>query len=192
MPDISPAELKALVYNIAVLNCEASYKRVFALLFNPLFRFSFAMLRCRQSAEEITSDVMFKLWQKRVELLEVEHLQVYALVIARNLCLNSLKKNSSAKVVSLSDSLFVEGVGINPEQILINAQNKAKLNNSINALPTRCRLVFKLIKEEGLNYKEAAEVLNISPKTVDAHLVTAMKKLSGSLWSTSSAHKKYF
>ncbi|MCW3111195.1 MAG: hypothetical protein JWQ09_5701, partial [Segetibacter sp.] len=168
--------------NIAIYNSETSYKEMFGLLFNSLFRFSFCMLKSRELAEEVASDVMFKLWQKRMELLQVENVQVYALVIARNLSFNLLRNNASSRVVSLDDiNVEIDAEIINPEQILINAQNKAKLENAINVLPTRCKLVFKLIKEEGLSYKEVAEVLNISPKTVDAHLVTAMKKLSEAL-----------
>jgi len=68
-----------------------------------------------------------------------------------------------------------------PEQILINDELKKKLEVAIQALPTRCKLVFKLIKEDGLSYKEAADILNISVKTVDAHLVTSIKKLTSTL-----------
>jgi RNA polymerase sigma-70 factor (ECF subfamily) len=104
------------------------------------------------------------------------------LVIARNLSLNALKKGSADRFVSLDDQhIAINSDNLTPEQLLIDAQNKADLQKSTNALPTRCKLVFKLIKEEGLSYKEVAEVLNISPKTVDAHLVTAMKKLSKAL-----------
>ena len=182
MPEISTDSLNTLVYNIAIHNCEASYKEIFRLLFNSLFRFSFCMLNSREAAEEVASDVLFKLWQKRMELLQVKNVQVYALVIARNLSLNLLKNSGSSRVVSLDDvDVNIPHESLSPEQILINAQNKAKLEGCINALPTRCKLVFKLIKEEGLSYKEVGEVLNISAKTVDAHLVTAMKKLSAAL-----------
>lgn len=182
MPKISTIEVNALVYNIAIYNSEASYKKLFGLLFNALFRFSFCMLKSRELAEEVASDVMFRLWQKRRELMQVENLPVYALVIARNLSLNLLKNNPTGRTVSLDETIIdINRESSSPEQILIDSQNKEELVNSINALPTRCRLVFKLIKEEGLSYKEVAQVLNISSKTVDAHLVTAMKKLSAAL-----------
>lgn len=181
MPNISTIEVNALVYNIAIYNSEASYKKMFGLLFNTLFRFSFSMLKSRELAEEVASDVMFRLWQKRIELLEVENVPVYALVIARNLSLNLLKNNSGRMIPLDNTNESISSESLSPEQILIDAQNKEALQHSVNALPTRCKLVFKLIKEEGLSYKEVAEVLNISPKTVDAHLVTAMKKLSAAL-----------
>lgn len=171
--------LKDLACNMATYNNEKSYKELFYLLFTPLFRLSLSMLKNRQQAEEITNDVLFRLWQNRTQLLEIENIKVYALTIARNLSLNCLRGNSRVRVISL-DYIYAEENEkiLAPDQILINNQRHEGLQFSINALPTRCKIVFKLIKEEGLSYKEVAEVLNISPKTVDAHLVTAMKKLS--------------
>lgn len=156
---------------------------MFVLLFNPLFRLAFCMLKSRELAEEVTSDVMFKLWQKRWELLHIDNITVYALVIARNLSLNVLKQQAGKRMLSLDDvgANCVQDNSRSPEQILISSQNNDLIKQSIDALPTRCRLVFKLIKEEGLSYKEVGEILNISPKTVDAHLVTALRKLTASL-----------
>src|SRR6186713_195363 len=174
--------LQSLVCNMAIYNNESSYKELFYLLFTPLFRLSLAMLKNKQQAEEIASDVLFRLWQHKTELLEIENVKVYALTIARNLSLNCLRGNGRVRFISL-DSIYTEEneKTLAPDQILINNQSHEELQLSINALPTRCKIVFKLIKEEGLSYKEVADVLNISPKTVDAHLVTAMKKLSESL-----------
>ena len=190
MPAISTTILRTLVYDIAMHNCEASYKKLFGLLFRTLFQFSLSMLHSREAAEEVASDVMFKLWQKRAALLQVENIQVYALVMVRNLSLNVLKRTSANRIVSLEQvNVQTAGRTTSPEQILIDAQNKATLESCINALPTRCRLVFTLIKEERLSYKQVADVLNISPKTVDAHLVTAMKRLAQALKNSFTALK---
>lgn len=175
-------QLKALLCHVAIHNNEESYKQLFQQLFNPLFRLSFAMLKNREQAEEVASDVMFRIWQNRIELLEVENLKVYALTMARNMSLNMLKKNARTRMVFLQyPGVTNEDHSPTPDQLLIQQQNHELLYKSVQALPTRCRLIFKLIKEEGLSYKEVAEVLNISPKTVDAHLVTAMKKLAEAL-----------
>ncbi|HTD92601.1 MAG TPA: sigma-70 family RNA polymerase sigma factor [Chitinophagaceae bacterium] len=179
MSPILTQELKCLLYNVAIHNSEESYKKLFGLLFNPLYRFSFGMLKSKEQAEEVASDVMFRLWQNRVEMLQVDNIKVYALVIARNMSLNMLKSNSRNRSIPLEETHTETGKHVlSPEQILINAEDRAKLEYSIQSLPTRCKLVFKLIKEEGLSYKEVGTVLSISSKTVDAHLVTAMKKLT--------------
>jgi len=52
-----------------------------------------------------------------------------------------------------------------------------KMDQAIETLPHQCKIIFSLIKEEGLKYKEVAQILDISPRTVETQLVRAMKKL---------------
>ena len=68
-----------------------------------------------------------------------------------------------------------------PEEIQINKELNEIINSAINELPERCRLIFLMAREEGLKYREIAEVLSISEKTVNAQMVTAIKKLTASL-----------
>jgi RNA polymerase sigma factor (sigma-70 family) len=170
---------QSIVNRMAVDNCEKSYKELFILLFNPLRKFSFCLLKSRELAEEVASDVMFILWSRRTELILVKNVQAYAFIIARNLSLNTIKKNLKMDTVSIDDlSINISLNTDTPEQILISTELSHTLEAAINLLPPRGKLVFKLIKEDGFSYKEAAEILDISVKTVDAHLVTALKKIS--------------
>ncbi|MBC7417883.1 MAG: sigma-70 family RNA polymerase sigma factor [Pedobacter sp.] len=172
-------DLNQLVSHIALYNNQNAYMQLFKLLFPTLFKFSFCLLKSRELAEEVASDVMIALWRNREKLHQVENVKVYAFVIARNLSLNTLNKYAKHKLISIDDievEVFLDT--LTPEQILINAELKNELEVAIQSLPNRCKLVFKLIKEDGLSYKETASILNISTKTVDAHLVTAVKKLA--------------
>ncbi|RYG05341.1 MAG: sigma-70 family RNA polymerase sigma factor, partial [Chitinophagaceae bacterium] len=70
---------------------------------------------------------------------------------------------------------------------VINANDPAKelewkeiafeLEKAIETLPHQCRTVFRLIREDGLRYKQVAEILNVSPRTVETQLFRAVKKL---------------
>lgn len=174
--------LTEIINDLAVHNSEAAYKALFNNLFNPLRRFSFCLLKSRELAEEVASDVLFILWQRRAELPLVQNVHSYAFIIARNLSLNIIKKNAKSDVVSINDisiDIFLDNE--TPEQILISSELKNQIEHSINQLPPKGKLVFKLIKEDGFSYKEVAEILNISVKTVDAHLVAALKKITGIL-----------
>jgi RNA polymerase sigma-70 factor (ECF subfamily) len=55
------------------------------------------------------------------------------------------------------------------------------VNKSIHELPPKCRIVYKMVKENGLSYKEVGEILNISPRTVENHIAAAIKKLASLL-----------
>ena len=65
-----------------------------------------------------------------------------------------------------------------------------KLDSSILELPDKSRLVYRLVKEDGLKYQEAADLLGISVKTVNNHLLSAMKSIRKSISKHLSEEKK--
>lgn len=171
--------LPDIVARLAHFGSEQTYRELFDLLFLPAKKFAFCILHSNEEAEEVAEDVMITLWKQRKTLIEINNVHVYALVIAKNLSLNVLKKNSRNKTTSLDDtdiSFFFDSSS--PEQIIIDNELKMRLENAIQSLPPKCQLVFKLAKENNLSYKEIAEILSISVKTVDAHLVVATQKLA--------------
>ncbi|HAK28549.1 MAG TPA: RNA polymerase sigma-70 factor, partial [Sphingobacterium sp.] len=54
---------------------------------------------------------------------------------------------------------------------------RVRLDQLVSELPEKCQLVFKLSREEGLTYKQIAEHMNISVKTVETQLSRALKKI---------------
>jgi len=170
-------DIAILMNSIAMRSCESSYKKLFSMLFFPLTRFAYCILKSRQQAEEVASDVLLMLWQRRHSLAGVKNIKSYAFISANNISLNLLKKKQP-ECVSLDDVDLDVRINIHtPEDILINAELKKRLEQSINTLPAKGKLVFKLVKEDGFSYKEVAEIMNISVKTVDAHLTSSIKKL---------------
>lgn len=61
---------------------------------------------------------------------------------------------------------------------MITAEMVTKIHKAIQSLPPKCKMIFKLIKEEGLKYKEVAALLNLSVKTVENQMTLALKKIS--------------
>lgn len=172
-------ELPDIVQRLSECGSESVYRELFELLFGPLKKFAFCILNNNEEAEEVAEDVLITLWRKRHTLPEINNVHVYSLVIAKNLSLNILKKNSKCKTSSLDDvdvTFYFDTA--TPEQIIIDNELKQRLELAIQALPPKCQLVFKLAKENCLSYREISEVLSISVKTVDAHLVAATQKLA--------------
>jgi len=176
------SDLTDIVKEIAVHDSYIAYKKLFGLLFPSIKRFSYSLLKSPELAEEVASDVMITLWRKRETITTISNVKVYAFVIAKNLCLNVLKKNSGGRIVSLDDIAVDLRVDNNtPEWILINDELRRSLNNAINELPTQCKIIFRLVKQDGLSYREVAEILDVSVKTVDSQLVIANRRLSVSI-----------
>ncbi|WP_432708451.1 RNA polymerase sigma-70 factor [Pedobacter sp.] len=172
-------DLSHLVNQISLYNSQQAYKELFKYLYPALFSFSFSLLKSREPAEEVANDVLISLWRNRKSLLTIRNIKIYSFVMARNRSLNVINSDKKHQLLAIDD-LEIEMVlsDLDPEQSLINGELKEKLQDAINSLPKQCKMVFKLIKEDGCSYKETASILNISTKTVDAHLVTAVKKLT--------------
>jgi RNA polymerase sigma-70 factor (ECF subfamily) len=134
----------------------------------------------KEVAEEIVSDVFVKCWVSRKHLVDVRNIDTYLFVAVKNQSLNHLKKYSHIHLVQVEDTNELRLVKtFNPQEALEKKELLFKMERSIEELPQQCRIIFRLIKEEGIKYKEVAEILNISPRTVQTQLFRAMKKLSG-------------
>lgn len=156
-----------------------AYDELYRLLCGRLIRFSAAITGSFHLAEEIVSDVFIMIWQKREQLAAVENPLVYLYVCTRNRSLNTLQQHRKHQHTSL-DSLDTDALAMSPdqEQSMISAEVAQRIEAAIRSLPARCQLIFRLVKQDGLKYREVAELLNISSKTVDAQLTIAVKKVA--------------
>lgn len=143
-----------------------------------LLHFASTLLGAREQAEEVVNDVMLWTWKNRHTLPAVEKVSVYLYTATRNTAYNYLKKNARNTTDPLDDiQPELLQFSPSPEQLHLSTEAVRKIEQAVNALPGRCRLVFKLIREDGLKYREVAEILDISVKTVEAQMAIAIKKL---------------
>lgn len=178
--------LQERIYN----NDQTAYKELFELFYNKLFRLAFMITKSRELSEEIVSDVFIGIWRRRENVLKINNLRLYLYVSVKNTSFNYLAQLTKTKVVYLEDLDFEPLQPFsNPEDLLVTKEMNQRLYKAIQNLPPRCRIIFKLVKEDGLSYKEAAELLNLSTGTIDNQLVLAIKKLSKALFYSFSTSK---
>lgn len=169
--------VKSLQTQIAAGNQQA-FAGLFRLFYSKLHSFCMQYVHVKEVAEEVTNDVFIKLWNRREEIVQINNLSTYLFVAVKNYSLNYLKQYSHLHV-AVEDNEGVSGL-INrndPEQELEWKEISFQLNQAIDNLPDQCRTIFKLVKEDGFRYKEVAEILGISPRTVETQLFRALKKL---------------
>ena len=140
-------------------------------------------------AEDIVSDVFFNCWKNRRKLAEVEKIDTYLFVAVKNHSLNYIKKISRIQLVKLEDSNEFEFLNAyNPQDEMEAKELMFKLEQAVEVLPQQCRIIFKLIKEDNLQYKEVAKILDISPSTVKNQLYRAMQRLNFVLSEYNAQH----
>jgi RNA polymerase sigma-70 factor (family 1) len=179
---VDTALLRKLISAIANKDDSAAYKDLFLLYHKRLVSFSSTITHSKESAEEVVSDVFMKLWTSRKALMAVENFHLYIYIITKNLSINRIVKDKKKESFSLDETAVnVKNVYADPEQLLITAEMQKRIMAAIQQLPPKCQLIFKLIREDGLKYKEVAELLNLSLKTVENQMTIALKKISESI-----------
>lgn len=147
-----------------------------------LLELASAIIRSKEMAEEIVEDVFIKVWERRHKLSGIENLQWYLYVVTRNISLNYLRKIYGKAHLNIEEiSLPHYQVTPSPEDLMISGELIKKINFAINDLPPKCKMIFKLVKEDGLKYREVAALLNINIKTVENQMGIALKKLHQSI-----------
>lgn len=143
-----------------------------------LIKFCIYYVHQREIAEEIVSDVFIKCWQNRNNLDHIINAETYLFVCVKNQALNYNKKMSSVYLVALDDQVVEFIDTSSPDLKMERKELLFKLDQAIETLPLQCKIIFRLVKEDGMKCKEVAEILNLSPRTVHTQLFRAMKKLS--------------
>jgi len=159
-----------------------AFAKFYDLFYIKIYRFSTYFLKSDELCQEVVSDVFLSIWQTRARLLQIENIEAYLYTSTRHRALYYLNQSSQKNNVALSDI----PVGIvanvdNPEEIVLTEELREEIAKSIKELPERCRLIFLMAKEEGLKYREIADILSISEKTVNAQMVTAIKRIGEAL-----------
>lgn len=176
------AIIKELQQRIACNNDMKAYASLYKMLFPSLFRFSFSFVKSHEAAEEIVSDVFVKLWQQAQQLHEIDNVKAYLFTLTRNLSINYVNRNNRHVCYTIDDFAFDCSITWqHPEDIFISGEAVRKINQAVNSLPPQCRIIFQLVKLEGLTYRETADVLGLSLPTVRNQVVIGMKKLLQSL-----------
>lgn len=167
-----------------LLNQDKGFKSVFDSFYPGLLRFVKEYVKDNQDAEDIMQNVFLILWEKRDSLKPDTNLNAYLFTLAKSQCLNYLKHLKVVdKYANVRQSEYQENYlnyyaidKFEPEQIDIESL-ELMVEKAINDLPEQCRKVFELSRYEGLKYKEIAQRMGISVKTVESHMSNALKTL---------------
>jgi len=170
--------IKRLLTAISVNSDQGAYRELFILLHARLKQFAYSILKSGEEAEELVSDVFIRIWQKREQLENINSPLLYFYTTTKNLALNQLSKQKRQVNLSPEEWLVqVNSLYFDPEQLMLTEEMFRQVKKAVNDLPPRCRLIFKLVKEDGLRYKEVAELLQLSVKTIEAQMAIALRRI---------------
>ena len=155
---------------------ELIFKTYYTFVCHVLYR----IIPDENTVEDIAQDVFFELWKKRTQIDFVTSLKAYLRRAARNRALNHIRDQRMA-FAEESDMPALPTNDPTINQILAAEELKQQIDEAVDSLPERCRLVFVLSRFENMSYREIADNLDISIKTVEHQIAKALKSLRQAL-----------
>ena len=173
-----------LISNI-IQGDEKAFRLLFDMYYQKLFHLAIYYLSSKESAEEVVSDVFYTIWNRRETLHGIDNIESYLYTSVKNQSLHYIRR-SNVPDCSPLDLYHIELIADNnnPESTLLDQEQRELLQKAINSLPEKCREVFRLFLSDRLKQTEIATLLEISQKTVEAHIATAYKKIYAYLKKT--------
>lgn len=158
----------------------AAYQRLYGYFFPRLYKFANTYLHAPELAEEVVSDVFIKIWQKRTALSRIGNITLYLYISTKNRSIDYARNRSRRQMVFVNESLQSNSVSgdQHADQLLFRNELLLQVREAIQKLPPQAGLVFKLVKEDGLKYREVARLLGLSQKTVENHMTLALRKFA--------------
>lgn len=180
--NVNDTGLLAKVKALFATHDEAAVALLYEHYFNRLCVFAQSFLKSKELAEEVVEDVFIRLWSNKNSVLHINNLSVYLYKAVKNGALNELEKQSCITSTDfLSSEYYLESGNTSPLEQLILSEMTQAMQVAIDSLPPRCRMIFKLIREDGLKYKEVSEILNISINTIDNQMAIAVRRICAAL-----------
>ncbi|GHB75058.1 hypothetical protein GCM10007390_30990 [Persicitalea jodogahamensis] len=157
--------------------CELLFRRYHRALCSHALRYVYS----REVAEDIVSDVFCKFWKNASFEAVSSSYRLYLFRSVRNEAYSHLRSDFKRRD---SHELFTTpeaGPGLRPDHITQYEETFHRVQLLVEQLPPQCRKVFLMSRFEGKRYKEIAEEMGLSVKTVDTHLVKALKLVRNGL-----------
>lgn len=155
---------------------EAAFTELYDRYWEKMLIRANMQLQSPEDAEEIVQDIFIRLWRRR-ESIDIRHtFHTYIASILKYECYHLLAEKKARKLVTQYGDL-PEKMDHSTEQWLDYESLRAELERTVQQLPEKCRIVFRLSREQGLTEKQIAENLQLSPKTIQTQMYRALKKL---------------
>ena len=149
---------------------------LFRHYYSPLCTFAQHIVKKAEVAEEVVADIFFILWRDRDRLAISCSVRAYLFKAVRNHALRTSKTEHPffQQIEEVQGRITNEQT---PESAFLYHELDKAYQSAFERLPSRCQLVFKLHKVDGLKYQEVSEVLEISIKTVENQMLKALKTI---------------
>lgn len=165
-------------HDLAPIESKSFDLKQFELLYNStnhlLQKYAVYYVNDLEVAKSIVNDLFVQLWFKNIAPLNIKS---YLYRSVKNACLNYLEQQHKNLLfyVEQDELTALADLTIEPQKDHSETDHHKFLQQVITLLPQKRQLVFRMHRLEGFTYAEIADLLQISPRTVEDHLSKAMQ-----------------
>lgn len=156
---------------------EAAFNELYNAYSKPMYLKVLRMVKNKDTADELVQELFIKLWDNRNKIDTEKSFQSFMYTIAQNLVYNYFRKVASDH--NMIESLLLRGVDYDPgaEELLLNKEAAALLQQAIDQLSPQRRQAFNLCKIEGRSYEEASQIMGVSVATINSHITQSLQSI---------------
>ena len=144
---------------------------------NKLFRLALRITLDSAEAEDVTSDTLIKVWNKREELRGVESIEAYCMTVCRNLALDRHEKKEAQNLSLEANEIDAADNSFTPDEQLERDEKLRKVHELFNQLPERQRTIMQLRDIEEKSYREIATIMGVIEEVVKVTLFRARQAI---------------
>jgi RNA polymerase sigma-19 factor, ECF subfamily len=156
---------------------ETAFEQVFKTYFKRLHAYAFTIIRDEMEAEEIVQQVFFKLWERNENLSLTGSVSAYLYRAVHNESLNYIKHQKVRSNHQMHVAYSMKNEVEHPAKKVMASELEKKIHAALIELPEQCRTIFQMSRFDELKYREIADKLGISVKTVENQMGKALKLL---------------
>ncbi|UZR97392.1 RNA polymerase sigma factor [Chondrinema litorale] len=151
-------------------------KEIYLKHYDKFLSISIAFLKSKPEAEDVLHEAFMKFWEKRHMLKDDSDYQNYLFIILRNQLVSAVR--TKAKVVLKEDFNKLNLSASSTESWLEHKELSKTLEQAIDKLPPKRKVVFNLKRQDGLTNQQISEKLGISTQMVEKQLKLAKQSIT--------------
>jgi len=174
---------EVLFTEMCTLGSEMAFNQLFDKYYSMLLSYAMTISKCEMDAEEIVNDVFYKFWTSKDKINHYLNVKYYLKISVRNKAIDLIRKNnkSKSKVISQTNEelsmINCNYTGYNALDDICSVEVCSSIDKVVNRIPPKARKIFMMSRFEGMKYKEIAENLNISVKTVETQMTRSLSSI---------------
>ena len=154
-----------------------AFEMLFRNYYGQLCRFAQNYVFDMSAAEDLVQNFFVRLWEIRAQWEPKGTVESYLFLAVRNRAFDYLKQNRTRMYNHEQLSQENENLDHSTENQFTADEFEAAYKQAVEALPEKCRVIFKMHRQEGMKYEEIANILEVSPKTVEAQIARGLQIL---------------